>query len=136
VAYARSGSARSRPASDVPLTNPFSLMSAIRFAALFAVVQLVVKIVETEAPGRGVYAVAALAGLTDVDAITLSMAASARDGSAPAHVAVGAIVIAALTNTAVKLGLVFAAGAPLLRRRLAVATAAMALAAAVAVLAS
>ena len=69
------------PTSEVALRNPFSLMAAIRFALLFAVVLLAVKIVETHAPGRGLYGVAALAGLTDVDAITLSVASAARDGS-------------------------------------------------------
>jgi uncharacterized membrane protein (DUF4010 family) len=134
AAYRSAGHARSDTTSEVPLRNPFSLMAAIRFALLFAVVLLVVKIVETHAPGRGLYAVAALAGLTDVDAITLSMATSARDGATEAHVAVNAIVIAALTNSVVKLGLVFAVGAPLLKSRLTIATAGMLCAAALALL--
>ncbi|HSV07449.1 MAG TPA: DUF4010 domain-containing protein [Candidatus Binatus sp.] len=46
--------------------------------------------------------VAALAGLTDVDAITLSMAEYARSGDP--HVATSAIVLATLSNTAVTCG--------------------------------
>ena len=125
LAYRRAGKKRGDAAGEVPLRNPFSLMAAIRFALLFAVVLLAVKIVETHAPGRSVYAVAAIAGLTDVDAITLSMATSARDGTLAADVAANAIVIAALTNSLVKLGLVLAAGAPALVSRLAIATAAI-----------
>jgi uncharacterized membrane protein (DUF4010 family) len=107
-----------RPArEDVQLRNPFSLSSAIRFALLFAVVLLVVKLVQTYFPGSGLYAVSALAGLTDVDAITLSVAASARDGDVAAGTAVNAIVIAALTNTAVKAGFVLSIAAPALKRR-------------------
>jgi uncharacterized membrane protein (DUF4010 family) len=107
-----------RPArEDVPLRNPFSLSSAIRFALLFAVVLLVVELVQTYFPRSGVYAVSALAGLTDVDAITLSVAASARDGDVAPGTAVIAIVIAALTNTAVKAGFVLSIAAPALKRR-------------------
>jgi uncharacterized membrane protein (DUF4010 family) len=55
-------------------------------------VLLVVKLVQTYAPGHGVYFVAALAGTTDVDAITLSMAQYARSGDP--QVAVHAITLA------------------------------------------
>jgi uncharacterized membrane protein (DUF4010 family) len=58
-------------AQDVPLRNPFSLTAAIKFAALFAAVLLVVKLAQAHAPETGLYYVAALAGTTDVDAITL-----------------------------------------------------------------
>jgi uncharacterized membrane protein (DUF4010 family) len=100
--------------SGVPLTNPFSLTSAAKFAALFAVVLLLVAFVQQNFPPEGVYVVAALAGTTDVDAITLSMSEYARRGDVP--VAVTAIVIAALTNTVVKALMVVGLGAPGLRR--------------------
>jgi len=67
-------------------------------------------------PGEGIYLVAALAGLTDIDAITLSMAEYAKSG--PAGIAVDAIVIAALANTLVKTGMVVALGSSELRRTL------------------
>jgi len=100
--------------SGVPLTNPFSLTSAAKFAALFAVVLLLVAFVQQNFPPEGVYVVAALAGTTDVDAITLSMSEYARRADVP--VAVTAIVIAALTNTVVKALMVVGLGAPGLRR--------------------
>jgi uncharacterized membrane protein (DUF4010 family) len=106
---------------DVPLRNPFSLTSAMKFAALFAAVLLVVKVVQAYAPETGLYYVAALAGTTDVDAITLSMAQYARDGSP--DVASRAIVIAVLSNTVVKTGMVAALGTPALRGSILVATA-------------
>ena len=121
VFYWRSRSADTQPAENVPLKNPFSLTSAARFALLFTVVELAVKLVQTYWPGRGFYAVAALAGLTDVDAITLSMAQYAKDGGSPQDAAVS-IAIAALTNTLVKLGLVAALGAAGLRWRTIAAT--------------
>ena len=94
--------------------NPFSLTEAAKFAALFAVVLLAVKIVQQHFPPSGLYAVAALAGLTDVDAITLSMAEFAKAGEA--RVAVITIVIAALTNTLVKCGMAFFFAGPRARQ--------------------
>jgi uncharacterized membrane protein (DUF4010 family) len=109
--------------AEVPLTNPFSLASAAKVAAFFAFVTLVVKIVQAESPGGGVYIVAALAGLTDVDAITLSMAEFAKHGDT--SVAVRAIIIAALANTLTKCGMVLILAGPPLRRPIALATAAI-----------
>ncbi len=103
---------------DLNLENPFSLWSAAKFAMIFAVVLLAVKIVQEEFPQQGIYAVAALAGLTNVDAITLSMADYAKtDGNL--RTAVIAVVIGALSNTFVKAALVvglagFGLGRPIL----------------------
>jgi uncharacterized membrane protein (DUF4010 family) len=107
-------------AEEVPLKNPFSLTSALKFALFFVTVQLVVKLVQTYLSSQSFYAVAALAGLTDVDAITLSMAEYAKKGDA--QIASASIVIAALTNSFVKCGLVVALGSKYLRWRLIVAT--------------
>lgn len=107
-------------AQDVPLRNPFSLTSAIKFAALFAVVLLVVEVVQAHAPETSLYYVAALAGTTDVDAITLSMAQYARSGSPT--VASHAITIAVLSNTIVKTAMVAALGTPAMRGSILVAT--------------
>ena len=121
--YYRKGS-RADSEPDVPLRNPFSLASAVKFAALFALVLLVVALVQEHFPTEGLYVVAALAGLTDVDAITLSMAQLAAQGG-DAGTAVGAIVIASLSNTLVKTGLVVALATPALRWRIVSATAAI-----------
>ena len=110
--------------AEVPLRNPFSLWEAIKFCALFAVVLLLVKLTQTNFEAHGLYLVAALAGLTDVDAITLSMAGYAQQGG-DAATAVGAIVVAALTNTLVKCGFVVVLGSGELRSRVLPATAAM-----------
>lgn len=130
----RQGRAAEGRAEPVPLSNPFSLSSAIRFAALFAAVLLAVRLVEVYLPQRGLYAVAALAGLTDVDAITLSVAAPGRDLSAGA--AAAAIGVAAASNTIVKCGLVAAIGSASLRRHVLVATGALLVAGALALAAA
>jgi uncharacterized membrane protein (DUF4010 family) len=109
------------PKGEVEIENPFSLTAAAKFAALFAVVLLAVKIVQEHFPPSGLYAVAALAGLTDVDAITLSMSEFAQSGEA--RVAVIAIVIASLSNTIVKCGMAFVLGGEGLGKKLLLATA-------------
>lgn len=104
---------------EVPLRNPFSLTAAAKFAAFFAVVLVAVAASQRLLPPQGLYLVAAIAGLTDVDAITLSMATYARDGG-EAHVATRAITVAALTNTVVKGGMVLVLGSAALKRRVGV----------------
>ncbi len=118
-------SMKARPANaqkDIHVANPFSVASAAKFAAFFAVV-LVAKIAQEHFSSGGVYAVAALAGLTDVDAITLSMSELARHGEV--GVAVVAIVIAALVNTVVKCAIAFVVGGVSLGKPLLWATIAM-----------
>jgi uncharacterized membrane protein (DUF4010 family) len=105
----------------VPLKNPFSLWEASKFGLLFAAVLLVVQLTKRYLEDGGLYVVAAVAGLTDVDVITLSMADFARRGG-DAGTAVAAIVIAALSNTIAKCGMVVAFGSPALRRPLLPAT--------------
>ena len=110
-------------AEKVPLRNPFSLTEASKFGAFFAVILLVVKIVQVRFPGQGLYMVAGLAGLTDVDAITLSMAEYAKGGDAV--VATNAIVLATLANTVVKAGIVTALADAALSRPVLIAAAAI-----------
>jgi uncharacterized membrane protein (DUF4010 family) len=111
-----------RGPGEVPLRNPFSLMAATKFGLVFAAVSLVVKLAQLYLPGGGLYLVAGLAGLSDVDAFTLAMAEYAHPGGDPST-ALGAIAVAAIANTLVKCGLVVALGSRSLRMRLLPATA-------------
>jgi len=119
--YWRSRSEAAAATANLPLKNPFSLSSAAKFAALFTAVELAVKLAQTHWPEQGFYAVAMLAGLTDVDAITLSMAQFAKAGGDP-RVAAASIAIAAVANTIVKCGLVVVLGSAALRMRIVAAT--------------
>jgi uncharacterized membrane protein (DUF4010 family) len=83
------------------LANPFELKGALKFAALFGLVLLIVEAASRLLGTWGVYGAALLAGLTDVDAITLSLGALSHSELDP-HVAALAIAIAALSNTAAK----------------------------------
>jgi uncharacterized membrane protein (DUF4010 family) len=117
--------------ADIAVSTPFSLTQAVKFALLYGAVLLLVKIVGNFERPEGLYLVAALAGLTDVDAITLSMSQYARGGGM--QIATVAIIIAALTNTAVKAGMAAAIGSAEYRRPMLAVTALLGLAGAAAV---
>ncbi len=99
-----------------PGQNPFELDEAIKFGVLFGVVVVVAKAAQVYLGEAGLYLAAGIAGLTDVDAITLAMADLARGDPQNLNVAARAIVIAALANTLVKSGLTAGLGSPELRR--------------------
>jgi len=108
-------------ARQVELKNPFSLTEASKFAAFFAVVILIAKIAQDRSSGSGLFALAALAGSTEVDAIALSMAEFGKTGDP--GLAAMAIVIAAMANTVVKCGMAVFLGGSALRKPILVATA-------------
>jgi uncharacterized membrane protein (DUF4010 family) len=89
------------------LENPLGLRAAFFFGALLAAVSLAAAILNDAFGAAGTLALAAVSGLADVDAITLSMTQSTRT---TATTAVLAILIAATVNTAVKTGLARVAG--------------------------
>jgi uncharacterized membrane protein (DUF4010 family) len=101
---------------NLEVRNPADLRSALGFALLFAIV-LVIAAVANEALGTaGLYAVAAVSGLTDVDAISLSAMQMNAQGRIEAVAAVIAIGIAYSANLAFKLGVVgVIGGRPMLR---------------------
>ena len=98
--------------------NPFELSEAIKFGLLFGAVTLAAKAAQVFLGEAGLYLAGALAGLTDVDAISLSMANLARTDPASAAAAARTILIAVVTNTLVKAGMALTMGAPGLRKRI------------------
>lgn len=106
---------------DVPLENPFSLGAAMKFAAFFVLVMLLVRIAREHIPAGGAYVIAGLAGLTDVDAITLSIAQLARD-TGEIRAATISVIIAVMANTLVKGGIAVALGSRPFGRRVAALT--------------
>lgn len=109
-------------AHEASFTNPFRLLSAIKFACVFAAVLLAAKAVSRYAPGAGIYWLAAIAGSTDVDAIVLSISELGKNSGATELVLARGILIACLANTLVKFGLAGGLGSRELLRVLAVPT--------------
>lgn len=94
---------------DIDDRNPLQFVSAIQMALLFQVVLFGVAWAESAFGATGIYASAVVLGLADSDALTISMARLVRDGGA-AEIGALAIVIGALANTCVKLGLTLLVG--------------------------
>ena len=105
------------PAAEVK--NPFELGAAIKVTLVFALVLLASKAAVAYFGDSGLYLASALAGTTDVDAITVSTAKLAH-GGLEARVAVTAIAIAIAVNTLVKTGLAAGVGGAQLGRRTAI----------------
>jgi uncharacterized membrane protein (DUF4010 family) len=103
---------------DLQIVNPFELAPAIKFGLLYALVLLVTKAAELYIGEKGIYLTSFLAGLADVDAITLSISDLTRTGGSVSLLTGRAgIVLAAISNTASKGILVFTLGSKKLRLR-------------------
>jgi len=99
---------------------PTSLLGAILFGALYAAILLAVAFAKDRLGVGGLYVVAALSGLTDMDAITLSTAELVRVGQLPAREGWRLILVGGLANLLFKGGAVATLGHPRLLRRIAV----------------
>lgn len=100
---------------------PSELKSAVVFGLLYAVVLLAVAFAEEQLGRGGLYAVAALSGLTDLDAITLSTANLMEVGTVELETGWRMILLGGLSNIVFKGGVVLAIGSRALRRRILVA---------------
>jgi uncharacterized membrane protein (DUF4010 family) len=100
--------------------NPAELRPALVFGAVFALVTLAVAFVKEHFGDAGLYPVALLSGLTDVDAITLSTANLAAADRLEARVTARLVLLAVLANIAFKAGCALVLGSPALRRRVGV----------------
>ena len=90
-------------------------MSAIWMAVAFQVVFTGLRLLTQRFGDAGVFASAALAGLTDMDALTFGMSRLAQDPSF-VSVAARALVLGVIVNTGVKTALAVALGSPAYRR--------------------
>ena len=98
---------------------PSGIRTALLFGALYAAVLLAVAFAKTYFGNRGLYVVAGLSGLTDMDAITLSTVQLIQTGSLQASVGWRLILVGALANLAFKAGIVAMMGPPRLFVRVA-----------------
>jgi uncharacterized membrane protein (DUF4010 family) len=101
-------------------TNPAELHTAIGFGLLYVAVLLVSAWMVDVAGSQGLYAVALVSGLTDVDAIVLSSLRLFNLGQLSDHQTVTAIALAFLSNLAFKFGMVVFIGGRALARQVAI----------------
>lgn len=98
--------------------NPSELKPAILFGALYAFVLFVVAAGQDILGDVGLYAAAAVSGLTDVDAITLSTSQLVESGRLPAETGWRIVLIAILSNLLFKLAMAASLGSRTFARRL------------------
>jgi uncharacterized membrane protein (DUF4010 family) len=100
-AFARDGTI------ELPETeNPAALRPALLFGAIYAAVTFASAMAEAELGSRALYGVAVIAGLADLNAITLSTATLAGRGTIDAALAWRVMLVAAIANLVFKLGVV------------------------------
>jgi len=96
--------------------NPLNLRVAIQFAILYALIVLLVKWAQDVFGGAGLYVASFLSGLTDLDAISLSLAQLQKTGHVLANEGARALVIAAMANALLKTGIAVTLGSASMRR--------------------
>lgn len=95
--------------SGAKISNPFELKTALQFAVLFAIVLVAAKAAEEYLGSAGVYLASVLAGITQLDAIALSLASQVNNGLDPVVGARG-LALAVAANSLFKAGLALAIG--------------------------
>ncbi|WP_197414356.1 MgtC/SapB family protein [Lacimicrobium alkaliphilum] len=90
-----------QPASLTRLLNPLELKSAVFFGALLVVILLLGELMRELFGDTGIYALALVSGIADVDPINLTLSRMSL-GETQASVAVTGIVLAACSNSLVK----------------------------------
>jgi uncharacterized membrane protein (DUF4010 family) len=103
----RSAAAAATP--EMPQRNPLQLTTALQLAALFQGVLMGIYAAREFWGASGVFTTAGILGLTDVDALTVSMTRGVAENLSD-EIAATAIAIGVLTNTAMKLGLALSFG--------------------------
>jgi uncharacterized membrane protein (DUF4010 family) len=98
-------------------SNPAELKTALSFALLYSVVLFISAAVSEKFGESMLYPVAGISGLTDVDAITLSIGRLFVESRIDSDIAWRVIFVASLSNLAFKAGVVAVIGGTHLRRR-------------------
>lgn len=98
--------------------NPLGLGTAIRFAALYTGIKFLVTAVVGSKLTTALLPIAALSGLTDMDAIALTMARSVTEEAMTVEVAARGVIVAAVANSVLKGILAASLGSPALRWRI------------------
>ncbi len=116
--YIRSNRELATGRTTMQLENPFCLKSAITFGLVFSVILMLTRLATTYLGNRWLPVMAVLSGLVDADAIAFSLSDANKSGIISLDWASFNLVLAALSNTFVKLLLVLLLGHRQLFRQL------------------
>ena len=100
--------------AELPLGSPLNLRDAVFFGVLYSGVLILVSFANDQFGASGIYISSAIAALTDIDAITISVS-KLGGTSIPLLTAQNAILLATLCNTVVKIGIALWSGSRELR---------------------
>ena len=100
---------------EIPLGKPLNLRTAIIFAFLYMAILVFISFSQERFGDKGIYLTTAIASLTDVNAITISLTKLAGD-SLTFLIASNAIILGTLSNTIIKIGIALYAGSNELRK--------------------
>jgi uncharacterized membrane protein (DUF4010 family) len=95
---------------ELELKNPFSLLPALKWGALLALILVASAIARNAFGDSGLIATAAISGFVDVDAINLAASRLAARGEIPPAMAALAITTAITSNTIVKAVIAWVSG--------------------------
>ncbi|MDD5717391.1 MAG: MgtC/SapB family protein [Sulfuricurvum sp.] len=93
----------------IEFKNPFDLKEALLMGIIFGATLALIKLADQYTGHMGVYAVASVSGIADVDAIILSLSSLAKNSLNP-NTALHAVIIAIVTNSLTKTALVLVLG--------------------------
>ena len=110
--HTKAGETAEKSAEDAQpqLINPFSLKQALKLGLMFAAIRFIAAAAHAQFGATGLYVSAGLAGLTDVDSITLSICRMVQQQTIAPGEGVLAITLAALSNTLTKTVMCFVLG--------------------------
>ena len=103
--------------AEIPLKKPLDLQGALVFGVIYSLILLLVSYANENLGSSGTIISSAVAGFSDIDAITISMSKLA-ESSLDLTIAAIAVLVASISNTLVKMGIGIYAGSAALRKNL------------------
>ncbi len=105
--------------SDINISNPFELWSAIQFGMLYAGIKFSIEVLDHFFGSKGIYLASFISGVIDVDAITLSLANMLKENPSAIEVATNGVLIAVISNSIFKFSYIFFFGTKELTKNIA-----------------
>jgi len=115
IFFYRNQKSDSKDRTDFPLGEALNLREAVFFGLLYTGILFLVSYANQLYGAKGIFLSSAIAGLTDIDAITISVSKLAVD-AVSLLTAQNAILLATMCNTIVKMGIALWAGSRDLRK--------------------
>ena len=108
--FIRRTTGETQPLGEMPIRNPFRILPALQFGAIFAAILFFSKAATMELGGGAVYWTSALGGSLDVDSVSVSVADLLHGGHISLASASGAVLLAVATNAVLKTLIAFLSG--------------------------